>query len=76
MKLNKNVILITIILMAVVLVGAFVAFTLNTPAAEDASLTVNGSKVSIVNNNTDVWVNWYMEVEDATYKNGTPQNST
>jgi len=71
--LNKNVILITIILMAVVLVGAFVAFTLNTPAAEDASLTVNGSKVSIVNNNTDVWVNWYMEVEDATYKNGTPQ---
>lgn len=71
--MNRNVIISAIILFAVVLVGVFVAFTQSAPAVDEGSLTVNGSKVSIINNNTDVWVNWYMEVENAAYKNGTPQ---
>lgn len=71
--MNKKVIIFASVLIAVVFVGVFVAFTPNAPAVDESSLTVNGSKVSIINNNTDVWVNWYMEVEDATYKNGTPQ---
>jgi len=70
--MKKDVILFAIILIALVLGGVFVAFTQSAPAVNEG-ITVNGSKVSIVNNNTDVWVNWYMEVEGATYKNGTPQ---
>jgi hypothetical protein len=70
--MNRNIIIIAIILIALVVLGVFLLLNFN--PVEEKTLSVNGSKVSIINNNTDVWVYWDLEIQNVTLKNNTTQN--
>lgn len=69
----KKSVIAAIIIILVVVIGALLLLYF-TPVSEENKLSVNGSKVSIINNNTDVWVQWDLVIENATLKNNTTQN--
>lgn len=69
--MKNNVIIIAIIIIAIIIIGA--AISLNYLAKPANNVTVNGSKVTIINNNKDVWAHWDLVIENATFKNGTVQ---
>jgi hypothetical protein len=71
--LKNSIIILAIIIIAVIIVGAFVALSMTNLAQTQNNLTVQGSKVTIINNNKDVWAHWDLVVENATLKNGSVQ---
>ena len=71
--MKNNVIIIAIIIIAVIVIGA-AAFLMTSPTADNkAQITANGSKVTVINNNQDVWAHWNLEVQNLPQKNGTQQ---
>lgn len=73
--MNRNIIIIAIIIIAVVVIGALAFFAIQSPTTADnkTKITANGSKVTIINNNKDVWAHWKLEIQNAPEKNGTQQ---
>lgn len=74
--MKNSVIIAIIVIIAVVIVGALAALNLfQAPASADnkTQLTANGSKVTVINNNPDVWAHWELELQNAPQKNGTQQ---
>lgn len=73
---RNNIIIIAIIIIAVVVIGAFVAMNLSTtPTTADnkTTITANGTKITIINNNQDVWAHWKLQLQNAPEKNGSQQ---
>ncbi len=71
---NSTIIIAIIIIVAVVIVGAYAVMNMNTaPADNKTAITANGSKVTIINNNKDVWAHWNLAIQNAPLKNGTQQ---
>lgn len=71
--MKNNVIIIAIIIIAVIVIGA-AAFLMTSPTADNMTqITANGSKVTVINNNQDVWAHWNLEVQNLPLKNGTQQ---
>lgn len=74
--MRNSVIIIAIIVIAVVIIGAFAAmnmFTTPTTADNKTQITANGSKITVINNNQDVWAHWKIQIQNAPHKNGTQQ---
>ncbi len=66
--MKNNVIIIAIIIIAVIVIGA-AAFLMTSPTADNkAQITANGSKVTVINNNQDVWAHWNLEVQNLPQK--------
>ncbi len=72
---TSTIIIAIIIIAVVVIVGAYAAMTMTQPTTTDnkTKITANGSKVTIINNNKDVWAHWNLAVQNAPLKNGTQQ---
>lgn len=70
---NSTIGIIAIIVVAVIAVAAYSAMNTSTTAQTANTITQNGSKITIINNNKDVWAHWDLVVENATLKNGTKQ---
>ncbi len=72
--MRNNVIIIAIILIALVIIGALVSFTMMGTAEDNKTkITANGSKITVINNNTEVWAHWNLEIQNLPMKNGTKQ---
>lgn len=75
--MKNSVIIAIIIIIAVVIVGAYAAIsmtsTTNKTTDNKTKITANGSKVTIINNNKNVWAHWKLMVQNAPQKNGTKQ---
>lgn len=74
--MKNSVIIIAIIIIAVVIIGAYAAMTMMPPATtatanNTTKITANGSKVTVINNNKDVWAHWNLQLQNAPNKNGT-----
>lgn len=71
--MRNSIIIVALLIIIVIVVGA-VAVLMNTPTADDTTqITANGSKVTVINNNQDVWAHWNLEVQNLPQKNGTQQ---
>lgn len=73
---NSVIIIAIIVIAAVIIVGAFAAMNMfTTPATADnkTQITTNGSKITVINNNQDVWTHWKLQIQNAPHKNGTQQ---
>ncbi len=72
--MKNSVIIIAIVVIAVVIVmGAFLALGQTPTADNKTQLTANGTKVTVINNNQDVWAHWDLQIQNAPQKNGTQQ---
>lgn len=72
--MRNSIIIIAIIIIAVIIVGAFAALTMmGTPADNKTKITANGSKITVFNNNTELWAHWNLEVQNMPLKNGSQQ---
>lgn len=68
---NSTIIIIAIIAVAIVGIAAYATMNMSTTAQTTNTITQNGSKITIINNNKDVWAHWDLVIENATLKNGT-----
>ncbi len=74
--MKNSVIIIAIIVIVVVVVGALAYLNVFTaPANGDnkTQVTANGTKITVINNNQDVWAHWKLQLQNAPQKNGTTQ---
>lgn len=73
---TSTIIIAIIVVIIVVVVGAYAAITMtSSPSTTNntTQITANGSKVTIINNNKDVWAHWKLQIQNAPQKNGTQQ---
>lgn len=73
--MNRNiVILIAIIVIAVIGVGIFAAFTMTNTAQPQNNISAKGTKLDLKNNNNQLWQQMDIVLENVTFKNGTRGN--
>lgn len=72
---NSVIIIAIIVIIAVIAIGAYAAMNmLQAPTANNkTTITANGSKITVINNNKDVWAHWKLQIQNAPQKNGTQQ---
>lgn len=72
---TSTILIAIIIVIVVVVVGAYAAMTMTSSPSttNNTKITANGSKVTIINNNNDVWAHWKLQIQNAPQKNGTQQ---
>lgn len=74
--MKNNTIIIAVIAAILIVIGAFLALTLlGSPGTSDnkTQITASGSKVTIINNNQDVWAHWKLQLQNVPEKNGSQQ---
>ncbi len=73
---NSTIIIAATVVIVLVAAGVFAALNLSSsPTAADnkTQVTASGSKLTIINNNQDVWAHWKLEIRNVPEANGTQQ---